>query len=311
MAPNTPAFSNPFESESKERLPSDANPEGDALNPPLKALFDLKYLRQPMSFMQWVSLLVYTPVGVCIAFSRVFLTAMLCLYANVSEKYLPWKMSDRTLFRIICIIAGVYHKNIYGRIPTASEMAHNFIVSNHTMTGDPGIIYFLYHKNAKVVHKSNVGSFDIITRHKILVGGDKVQVKKQILDSIATDPTPVVIYPEGATTNGNVGLLRFSSFIFGLDRNILPVGLRYYPALPFIPFHSVKPYYTFHMFLVAFQPWVVVESFVLPMETRGATETPETFAERVQKNIANAIGLVPTTYTAQDKTELRQKAKTN
>jgi len=80
------------------------------------------------------------------------------------------------VFRLICWITWVSVDIIEGKAPTEEELAHSFIVSNHTMTGDPGVLYPLYHRNAKVVHKSNVGSFDIITRHKILVGGDKNEV---------------------------------------------------------------------------------------------------------------------------------------
>lgn len=274
--------------------------------PPVEKLFDSKYLRQPMSSLDWIILILYTPIGCILAFVRVLLTAVLCLYATISEKYLPWKISDRTLFRLICYIAGVFVRKIEGKLPTEKELAHSFVVSNHTMTGDPGVLYHLYHRNAKVVHKSNVGSFDIITRHKVLVGEDKAQVRTAILNEVESDPTPIVIYPEGATTNGNVGLLRFSSFIFSLGRPIHPVGVKYSPALPFIPFHAIMPNYTFHMFLVGFQPFVLVDIHVLPRQEKGPSETPESFAERVQKQIASAINVAPTPYTASDKSKLRK-----
>lgn len=274
--------------------------------PAVEKLFDKNYLRQPISTTEWVIFLIYFPFGVVLSFVRVLLTALLCLYANFSEKFLPWKMSDRTLFRLICYIAGVFVRKVEGKIPTEKEMAHTFIVSNHTMTGDPGVLYLLYPKNAKVVHKSNVGSFDIITRHKILVGEDKAQVRTKILDEVERDPTPVVIYPEGATTNGNVGLLRFSSFIFSLGRPIHPVGVKYSPAFGFIPFHSIMPNYTFHMFLVGFQPFVLVDIHVVPRQEKTPEETAEAFAERVQKQIASAINVSPTSYTASDKSKLRK-----
>lgn len=66
----------------------------------------------------------------------------------------------------------------------------------------------------------------MITRHKIVVGDDKAEVRETIVQSIRRDRTPIVIYPEGATSNGNVGLFRYSAFVFGLDRPIFPVGLR-------------------------------------------------------------------------------------
>lgn len=121
----------------------------------------------------------------------------------------------------------MFLRSVKGQLPSEKDLERTIITSNHTFTGDPGLLYFLFHKNARVVHKANVGSFDIITRHKILVGGDKDQVKATIMKDLIADPTPVIIYPEGATTNGNVGLLRYSAFVFGLNRPIQPVGLRY------------------------------------------------------------------------------------
>jgi len=117
-------------------------------------------------------------------------------------------------------------RKVTGRIPTREELKGAFIVSNHTMTGDPGLLHFMLADNARVVHKKNVGSFDIITRHKIQVGDDKAEVRETILQGIKNDPTPIIIYPEGATTNGQVGLLRYAAFIFGLNRPVHPVGLR-------------------------------------------------------------------------------------
>ena len=132
----------------------------------------------------------------------------------------------RRLFWLICVIAGVRLRKVTGRIPTREELKGAFIVSNHTMTGDPGLLHFMLADNARVVHKKNVGSFDIITRHKIQVGDDKAEVRETILQGIKNDPTPIIIYPEGATTNGQVGLLRYAAFIFGLNRPVHPVGLR-------------------------------------------------------------------------------------
>jgi len=300
MAPNQADYTDRYSSE-QER-----NQNNRLEQPPIQQLFDSKYIRQPMTTFNWVIFSIYFPFGIILAFFRVLLTVIVCLYATISEKYLPWKLSDHRLFQIICYIAGVFVRSIDGKLPSKKELSHCFIVSNHTMTGDPGVLYFLYHNNAKVVHKSNVGSFDIITRHKILVGEDKVQVRQQILEEVEKDPTPVVIYPEGATTNGNVGLLRFSSFVFGLNRPIVPVGVHYEPAFSFLPFHSIKPYYTFHMFLVAFQPFIFVDCVVLPKQERFSSETPEEFASRIQKQIAHSIKLTPTNYSSNDKSNLRK-----
>ena len=36
-------------------------------------------------------------------------------------------------------------------------------------------------------------------------------------------PIPILCYPEGATTNGRVGLLKFSSWLFTLDTPMQPI----------------------------------------------------------------------------------------
>jgi len=50
----------------------------------------------------------------------------------------------------------------------------------------------------------------------------------------------------------------------------------------------------------------LVETHVLPAQEREPEEAPELFAERVQKQIAEAINLQPTTYSVANKNALRQ-----
>lgn len=70
---------------------------GDAggKSPALKDLFDFKYLRT-MSPLKWAALIAYAPFGTVIAFVRIILTVILCTFAILSKKYLPWTISDRT-----------------------------------------------------------------------------------------------------------------------------------------------------------------------------------------------------------------------
>lgn len=104
---------------------------------------------------------------------------------------------------------------------------------------------------------------------------------------------------------------------------MLILSNRYYPALWFIPFHSVKPWYTFHMFLVGFQPYIICDAVALPVQTQGEGESPEQFADRVQRLTAQvlllllfllmhvciqqAANLADTKYSATDKASLRKR----
>lgn len=62
--------------------------------PPLTSLFDFHYLR-PMTPLQWAVLILYAPFGTVIAILRIVLTVILCSFAILSKKFLPWTISDR------------------------------------------------------------------------------------------------------------------------------------------------------------------------------------------------------------------------
>ena len=63
----------------------------------LESLFDLSYIRKPVSPVQWALLVVYTPFGVVLAVARILLTVVLCLYAIGTKKFLPAiTLTDRT-----------------------------------------------------------------------------------------------------------------------------------------------------------------------------------------------------------------------
>jgi len=68
---------------------------GDAVT--LDSLFDLSYIRKPVSTVQWALLVVYTPFGIVLAVVRILLTVVLCLFAIGTKKFLPAiTLADRT-----------------------------------------------------------------------------------------------------------------------------------------------------------------------------------------------------------------------
>ena len=70
----------------------------------------------------------------------------LSLTSNISS----WCGCAHRLFGLICLIAGVRVRKVYGNVPRGNELDHSFIVSNHTFTGDPGLLYFMLKDNARV-----------------------------------------------------------------------------------------------------------------------------------------------------------------
>ena len=48
-----------------------------------------------MTPAKWAILMLYSPFGTLLSFSRIILTAVVCLAATLSEQYLPWTLSDK------------------------------------------------------------------------------------------------------------------------------------------------------------------------------------------------------------------------
>lgn len=113
------------------------------------------------------------------------------------------------------------------------------------------------------------------------------------------------VMPEGATTNGKIGLLMYNKFIFSLGRSIQPLALRVRSHLPINidkPSRNMFP----NFFFLFFCPFVTFEFHALPAQMIREGETPEAFARRVQQITADYLGVACTTYSYKDKNNLRK-----
>ena len=100
-------------------------------------------------------------------------------------------------------------------------------------------------------------------------------------------------------------MLLFQRFIFSLDVPITPAALRVRTLIPME--HSVLgTSIAFETFLLHFVPMTTFELTFLPPQQRQRDETPEQFAARVQRLVAQELRVPATTYSFKDALQLRK-----
>jgi hypothetical protein len=151
---------------------------------------------------------------------------------------------------------------------------------------------------------------------------ERETVKESVVQQLKKSKSPLIVFPEGATTNGN-GLLLFQKFTFSLGEEILPVGMfkleifansYIWTALKVYPYFEQFPINFDHLtdsvfsnvFAIMFCPMLVYEYTFLPSTFQGKGETPEDFASRVQESIAAELKVPATRYSYKDKQNLRK-----
>ncbi|KAG1700934.1 Ancient ubiquitous protein 1 [Nymphon striatum] len=117
---------------------------------------------------------------------------------------------------------------------------------------------------------------------------------------------PVLIYPEGSTTNGKVGLLKFGSWPFSLDKPIQPIAIKRVGSDK-IALCVIGSRWWTDLLWVFFSPITTFKLKVLPVVEKTKEETVEDFSKRVQQDIANELNLKATNYTCHDKLDYVKK----
>lgn len=114
---------------------------------------------------------------------------------------------------------------------------------------------------------------------------------------------PLLAFPEGATTNGKIGLLKFSVWPFSLDQPVQPVAIKINRPLIGVTSSVTNSKWWNDLFWFLFVPFSVFHIRYLPVMTQNDDETPQEFAKRVQVAMADSLGIVPTAFTSIDKLE--------
>ncbi|KAG8195452.1 hypothetical protein JTE90_002624 [Oedothorax gibbosus] len=147
---------------------------------------------------------------------------------------------------------------------------------------------------------------DVDVRYSRDVTDDEIWTLQR---SIEESSLPLLHFPEGATTNGKIGLLKFHPGVFSLNVAIQPVLIKVSLSSSFM---TVSPSVLgstvwSDVFWSLVLPSTHYYLRTLPSMVKLPNESPQDFSVRVQAAISSALNVEPTIHTSSDKMELTKR----
>ncbi|XP_028600486.2 lipid droplet-regulating VLDL assembly factor AUP1 isoform X2 [Podarcis muralis] len=242
-----------------------------------------------------LSLLLYAPVGLALLLLRLFIG----LHVFLVSCALPDSAPRRFIVRVMCSVLGVLVRQAD---PRQRSLRARVFIANHVTHFDHNVLNLLTSCNAPVLNGTS--GFLCWSRGFLEVGG--AESRAELLESLKAYSSqggnpPLLLFPEETTTNGRVGLLRFSSWPFSILDSVQPVALQV--QRPFVAVSVADASWVTELLWTFFVPFTVYQVRWLPPIARLVEETREEFALRVQELLALELGVVSTRLTAADKAE--------
>eukprot|EP00003_Mantamonas_plastica_P027222 TRINITY_DN5785_c3_g1_i5.p1 TRINITY_DN5785_c3_g1~~TRINITY_DN5785_c3_g1_i5.p1 ORF type:complete len:326 (+),score=121.44 TRINITY_DN5785_c3_g1_i5:598-1575(+) len=257
----------------------------------------------------------YMPFGACLAVARLLFYFFIALpIYGLSQKFeLEW-LALKILYPLLGWIYVIKNKE-----RATDEGRPTVFVCNHISDYDAIFLFWI----SKITIVVSGDYWDVLDKIAATMGTDlhfiKVyrskgkdsfaKTRADILGHLEKEAAPpMLILPEGTTTNARTGMLQFNKFVFGLDTPILPFSLRKWDIWP-INMDVLNDSFFLNFFWSLACPFNVYEVNFLEAQTIQEEETPQEFATRVQTMIADDLDLVPTDYTWRDKIEYQKQFK--
>jgi len=268
-------------------------------NVPIDKLFESRRLPPGLYVLP---LLCYAPIGILLSTLRFFIGIHVFLISCILPKM---NILRRLVLRIMCGILGVVI-NISG-----SEHRDNKVkvmIANYTTTLDhlavdlvlPSILPCVWDLPPALMWLLGYADMGAKQGRDVLINNAKAHVR----DS----PVPMLVFPEGASTNGQVGLLKFSVWPFSLDQPIQPVIINITrPSMALISPSVLGGRWWVDIFWFLFVPYTKFHIRVLPVMTVLDGESPGDMTVRVQRSMADVMSVAATTHTSADKVEYAKR----
>lgn len=261
----------------------------------IEDLFDVE--RLPQGFLV-LPICLYFPFGLVLALLRFFIGLHTFLVACL----LPKTAFVRSfILRTMCFVLGIV-------VHESSEKHRNrsakVIVTNHVTTLDHlAVDLVLACTVPSIWDLPKVLSWSLGFKDLGIKQGREIlvqNVKKHCEES----DLPILAHPEGDTTNGRVGLLKFSTWPFCVGEPISPVILHVRrPYLLNVSTSVLGSRWWSDLFWFLFSPCTIFTIRYLPEMRREAGKSEEDFTREVQKAMASALGVEATNFTCADKVE--------
>lgn len=261
----------------------------------IEELFDSERFPQGLLI---IPILVYFPFGLVLALVRLFIGLHTFLVACL----LPKTASVRSfVLRTMCFVLGIVvhegeqkHKNQNAKV----------VVTNHiTVLDHLAVDLVLPCIMPSVWDLPKVLSWGLGFKDLGVKQGRDVLIQNAQRHCQDSD-LPILAHPEGATTNGRVGLLKFSTWPFSIGEPITPVILEVKrPYLLNISPSVIGSRWWSDLLWFFFSPCTIFTIRYLPAMCLEDGTSEEEFTKRVQETMASALSLCATNYTCADKVE--------
>lgn len=247
--------------------------------------------------------LIYAPAGFALALLRILMSVQYLLLLTI----FPKKFFMRTLFmRFYFFVMGVLVT--YGSEENIADNV-NILVSNHISCFDSIAIEALI-PCWRLPRESKIPSW-VCWLFKFKNPSVPWTNDMEVLHNAASN-VAYAFYPEEETTNGKVGLLKFSKSPFRFkDALVQPIVLlSHRPSFMPVNVSYIHSSFWSDLFWILFIPFTRYHiSFMPARKTPDKEEGVEEFVKSLQKDMAYVLGIGATNLTAQDKKEYIKRIK--
>ncbi|KAL5234135.1 hypothetical protein ACI65C_001545 [Semiaphis heraclei] len=257
--------------------------------------------RFPKAVYETLGIIAYFPFGVILAVLRVFiavnallLTVMLSNYPNIR----------RPLLKVMSGVLGL----IVVEKENSSTKNSRVLVSNYLSLFD----HIALHLATGSYTPTNLFSVPVALYFGLIstLTNDNNTTERTILKQfLASDNNnSLLLFPEGATTNGKCALLRFSNVPALISENLQPVALRITrPSFANINLSVLGSKHYTEILWFFFVPFTKFEYKLLEAIQRSEDESNETFMSRVEIAISQELNISTSNITKNDKNDYKKK----
>jgi len=245
--------------------------------------------------------LLYFPFGVVLAVFRIFIGLQAFLIACILPKVSSVRSS---IMKVLCGVLGI--------VVTKEGMEHRdknvkVLVANYTTTLDHLAVDLAIPCYLPCV-------WDLPPALMWLLGytdlgakqGRDTLIKNAKARTSASD-IPILTFPEGASTNGKVGLLKFSVWPFSLDQPVQPLIIKVNrPSFTQVSPSILGGRWWIDVLWFLFLPYTIFHIRILPTKKLHEASSSD-FSRSVQQYIAAEMGIQATAHTSADKVEYAKR----
>lgn len=265
----------------------------------IEKLFNLHRLPEGIAL---IPIILYFPLGFVLAVVRFFIGLQTLLISCILPRFSPLRSF---VLRVMCAVLGFIV--IVDEHKRRDEKA-KVIVTNHVSAFD--------HFTTALIYPNVLPSIcELYPFLEWILGwrdfGFK-QNKESFLNNIkgfcSNSNIPLLVQPEGTTTSGRYGLLKFCTWPFSLDFPLQPMTLHVSrPQIFQIAVSTLNSRWWEDLFWCLFVPvtWFTIRC--LPVMEKPKSVSAEEFSEDVRQKVAADLQLITTDFTTADKAELQKK----